>query len=492
MGQARHGLQTTVLLFDTVVDQRVFWSPKKPGLGEWADGAAGVVGGEARPMFRWRESGDVEMSGAVALGDASWRWSNRDGVRVEFAQIEMIHARRGNATPNGDVGLLVIMLAMMVGLGQMNFLFRAWAGDQPVETRSLEPSPELIARLLKREFGGAETGAVARVQRPETIRVSPSFYLPAGSAGPLDRAGGGALADGEPARRPPGPEAEVSAGQEAIGKPQLGSEVEPLMPEASQPDGILGLQPSLAKAPKKRVLPPAVERFVGWGFHDWLDVAEADSGASKEMTDRLQLARDLMQIDPDQPFAILTVAYYAYLSENYELCRSLYARYIDLYPDDAAGWNNLALTYKRSGQYAEEERLYRRSLMLEPDNANTKNNLAVNLAHQGRFAEAEALMEGLNPSPSEQPYAELHRAKIAAQQGKLRKAQRHLKAAVSQAHTMDTFHHIEFRQDIRLDPSLAPLRDRRATRRLLEDVYGDDSPLKLTSGRPDSAGGSRG
>jgi Flp pilus assembly protein TadD len=221
-------------------------------------------------------------------------------------------------------------------------------------------------------------------------------------------------------------------------------------------------------------------------------VAEADSGASKEMSDRLQLARDLMQIDPDQPFAILTVAYYAYLSENYELCRSLYARYIDLYPEDAAGWNNLALTYKRSGQYAEEERLYRRSLMLEPDNANTKNNLAVNLAHQGRFKEAESLMEGLNPSPSELPYAELHRAKIAAQQGKLRKAQRHLKAAVTQAHTMDTFHHIEFRQDIRLDPSLAPLRDKRATRRLLEDVYGDDSPLKLTHGRRHDGGGSRG
>jgi len=196
----------------------------------------------------------------------------------------------------------------------------------------------------------------------------------------------------------------------------------------------------------------------------------------------------LMKIDPDDPYAILTVAYYSYLSENYEMCRDLYHRYITLYPDDAAGWNNLALTYKRTGEYAEEERLYRRSIALDPENSNTKNNLAVNLAHQGRYREAEEMMASLRPSPKERPYAELHRAKIAAEQGKERKAYRHLKRALAEIEVMDTFHHIEFRQDIRLDPSLSALRELRRTRRLLESIYGDDSPLNLGANRRDRSG----
>ena len=85
----------------------------------------------------------------------------------------------------------------------------------------------------------------------------------------------------------------------------------------------------------------------------------------------------------------------------------------------------------------------------------------------------------LRPDPSEVPYAALHRAKIAAAQGRMRKAQRHLKRARNDIDKMDTFHHIEFRQDIRLDPSLKDLRKRAGVKALLRETYGDNSPLTL-------------
>ena len=88
-------------------------------------------------------------------------------------------------------------------------------------------------------------------------------------------------------------------------------------------------------------------------------------------------------------------------------------------------------------------------------------------------------MDNLNSSPDEVPYAELHRAKIAASEGKHNRAYRHLKKALSLVERLDTFHHIEFRQDIRLDPSFDGLRKEGRFRQLLRDVYGEDSPIAL-------------
>ena len=179
------------------------------------------------------------------------------------------------------------------------------------------------------------------------------------------------------------------------------------------------------------------------------------------------------------------------MSENHQLCRDLYQRYIELYPEDAAGWNNLALSYKRTGNYSEEEKLYRIALALEPGNSNTKNNLAVNLAHQGRYGEARQLMDQLISEPAEVPYAELHRAKIAAAEGKTGRAYRHLKKALSLVERLDTFHHIEFRQDIRLDPSFDSLRKQSRFREILRDTYGEQTPLAIgrSIGRPPGVSG---
>ena len=494
MPTPRHGIQTTVSLNGGVVDQWVMWAPRKAT--GWLLAAAPVTDEDGAPEIRWGENGRSTLRGVELVGPGRWVWSNHNGLKIDFQDIEMKHAPRGMGVPFGDVSLLVMMLALVVGMGQLNYLFQSLVGARPTSSQSVEPSPELIARLLKKQFDGAEQGTVARTQRPEAVRVSPSFYLPAGSPGPLTKAGGGEKASETPVRQAPDSNLDnpVDAAKDVLTSTPLGH-TKPLSDDGLQVEGIEGLVVAAVEEEEqadKTLRAPSIERFIGWGFHDWLDVAEADSMANREMSERLELSRQLMKIDPDEPYAILTVAYYAYLSENYELCRSLYARYIELYPDDAAGWNNLALTFKRSGEYAEEERLYRMALSLEPQNSNTRNNLAVNLAHQGRFGEAEALMDSFQPAPDEAPYAELHRAKIAAARGRLRKAQKHLKKAVADAGQMDTFHHIEFRQDIRLDPSFAELRQRSAVKSILEKAYGDDSPLKLGQKRGREPGATNG
>tara|TARA_B100000530_G_scaffold318383_1_gene250080 strand:- start:103 stop:1014 length:912 start_codon:yes stop_codon:yes gene_type:complete len=290
----------------------------------------------------------------------------------------------------------------------------------------------------------------------------------------MDRAGGGEVLGDKERRAPPS----IEEGQAVLeGKAKASSLEEPVVALADAGEPLVQDVPKeAADVGGKRGLPTSVERFIGWGFHDWMDASNPEAA---EIVEQLSLARELMKLDPDEPYAILTVAYFAYLSENYTLCQDLYRRYTDLYPEDAAGWNNLALTHKRAGEYQQEERLYRVALGLDPENSNTQNNLAVNLAHQGRFDEAEGMMESLRAAPEERPYANLHRAKIAAAQGKDRRAIRFLKRALKDVDAMDTLHHIEFRQDIRLDPALARLRKKPRVQRLLKEVYGGDSPIRL-------------
>ena len=52
------------------------------------------------------------------------------------------------------------------------------------------------------------------------------------------------------------------------------------------------------------------------------------------------------------------------------------------------------------------------------------------------------------------------------------------KALAGMAGLDDTLHHIEFRQDIRLDPAFAHLRQTRRFHAILTRYYGNDSPLQ--------------
>ena len=83
-------------------------------------------------------------------------------------------------------------------------------------------------------------------------------------------------------------------------------------------------------------------------------------------------------------------------------------------------------------------------------------------------------LETLQP---DDPYAHLHRAKIYADLGEDELALTFLRKALEGMQKLDTLHHIEFRQDIRVDPSFATLRKTKAFREILLEFYGDDTPL---------------
>ncbi len=485
MKTPQFGLRSTVRLFDTVVDQNVNWCVEH----QWTPIDVVAPTHNDRPLgfFRWQGE-EVEIrddAGQVTRLSGSedqWHWTDGNGIDVQMDKIQMQRARRTSGEAWGDVALLVLMLALMVGVAQLNTLFGMIVGQRAEETVSLPPSPELIARLLKQEFGGQEQGRVAVVKRPEMKRKAPSYYMPAGAQGPMERIGGGPKAGEHVLRHGSTDDTSTEALASAEPEPPVLAKTEKAGLEAP-PLQRLGRDVAVAAKGKRghTFSPQAMERFVGWGFPDWLDAAEVSDPDRGDMEQRLQLAHQILRIDPDDPFAMLTIGNYAYLSENYELCRQLYARYLELYPDDAAGWNNLALTFKRTGHYEKEEDLYRMALALEPENFFTKNNLAVNLAHQGRFEEAHALMSDLRLRADERPYADLHHAKIAAAEGRDRRAYKYLKRALTQVGKLTTSHHIEFRQDIRLDPSFDRMRNQTKFRRLLSDAYGEDTPIHAST-----------
>ena len=171
------------------------------------------------------------------------------------------------------------------------------------------------------------------------------------------------------------------------------------------------------------------------------------------------------------------LAYYQYLAGELDEALNTRNKYLELFPESAAGYNNKALIYKRRGEYQEEEALYRIALYYDPDDMYAMSNLAVNLSHQGRYEEALALMDKLRILDPDEPYNELHRAKIYADMGDEERALVYLRKALEGRRNLDTFHHIEFRQDIRVDPSFNALRNSEAFRALLYEFYGEDSPL---------------
>jgi len=221
----------------------------------------------------------------------------------------------------------------------------------------------------------------------------------------------------------------------------------------------------------------AAEEAEGWGVRDWYD-AEDKVRDELEIDAMTRLAKRILKINPNDPEALSILSYYQYLSEDYEDAEATYDKYINILPEDPAGYNNKALIYKRKKKYDEEERLYRVALQLEPDDSTALNNLAVNLGHQGRFDEALEIMKKLEVATPDDPYADLHRAKIYAEAQNEELAYVYLEKALTGMKQLDTLHHIEFRQDIRLDPSFGTLRKQERFRSLLWRFYGNDSPLQ--------------
>ncbi len=487
----QHGLRVTIRLHGDVISQEMLWRPRRAAKKPVVVGSA-VPTPSGRPLVqaRWLDDGRVNvepLEPSAAAGtltpEGRWTWSNNCGVDVDLDLVPRIHARRTSQEAWGDIALMVFMLTLAVGVGQINYLINQLIASVPTAEGAYEPTPELIARLLQEDFGGEAQAQPQAVQRPEMPTVAPSFFLPAGNDGDWSHVRGGAQAGHNVNRNAPQDDANAGAppNPPALQVPPIGTvEPQPVLAERlinpdEHPQG-------LGEDNKDQAaLPDPVERFIGWGFRDWFDVQDGRREVVERMAQRLSAARVKLAIDPDDPEAIVTAAYYAYLAEHYDLCKALYRQYIDRFPEDPAGYNNLALVLKRTREYREEEALYRKGLAINPNDTHVINNLAVNLGHQGRYTEAIQLLDHLDRVTPNDAYTDLHRSKIEALMGNERRALSYLRKALDGTDTLDTLHHIEFRQDIRVDPSFAALRHKPRFHRLLRKHYGDNAAALVGS-----------
>jgi len=502
----QHGLRVTVRFHGRVVGQSVHWPWSSPVVGvSLPEAVPGSDEGLLRLRWLGRDRVEIEPVAPLVPGgqvtlEQGWRWRDGAAVDVDLDLVPLQRAERGSRE-TGDIAFLALVLLLMVAVGQLELLASMLAGSggggQP---STWEPTPEYIARLLSRDYDGAEEAAPPLDERPEHDKGAPSFYMPSGNTGPLDRVGGGAKKGDHVSRAQPAEDEDEDAadGLADGSEPKLQG-TSPMLDQSGTPqDGVEGAQGAAERpgqgdqgrgAEAKRPEDP-IERFVGWGFKDWFDVKDSRADPLKEDFRRqLGLVRQRLRIDPDDPWAINTLGYYAYLAENRDLGEESFQKMIAMYPDDVAGYNNLALVYKRAGEYVKEEALYRKALELDPTDEHVLNNLAVNLAHQKRYGEAEQIMAALEERSPDDPYADLHRAKIYAAQGKRREAYRYLERALDGSRDLDTMHHIEFRQDIRLDPAFSALRAEDRFARLLREAYGDDADELLRGPGPAEAPG---
>lgn len=342
---------------------------------------------------------------------------------------------------------------------------------------------EYLARLLKEDYAGEEDGFIQREERPDADREAQDVFMPSGGRGPITKMGGAEEVGPDSIKAPrteelPEPEKLEAAEDQALQVPALPEEVGTPI-EAEPLEGLEDQEGEGADdedAGEDPLSEAATEEEEGWGLQDWYD--EKDAIIDQLEIDRtIEVAERRLKIDPNDPAALSLLSYYQYLDEDYDAAEKTYDRYIEIRPEDAAGFNNKALIYKRRGDYETEERLYRVALALEPMDVTAMNNLGVNLAHQGRHAEALAVMDQLEVLDPGDAYADLHRAKIHAEMGNDAKALEYLEKSLVGMAKLDTLHHIEFRQDIRLDPSFAKLRKTKAFRDILYKYYGDDAPV---------------
>jgi tetratricopeptide (TPR) repeat protein len=455
-------------------------------------------------------AGGVQQIGPEGTGTVG-QWP----VEVTFALAKQVRLRRMEDIPWRTSVAWLAVIVCMTGVAQQATLAYDYRceGWQVVEARApglasrLRPhvvedpqmracfagatssgaymTSEYLARLLEDDLEGAESSAVEASGGDAKKGDQNKMYMPAGDAGPLDNMGGAAQAAPERQQPEEAKESEEAEQKKKAARPkveavEVGTPVADAVPLEEAPSN---------DPPTPEIKPPepdsdgdddastdATATEEGFGLRDWYDEG-TEQVENLEIDLMLRYAKQRLRIDPNDPSALAMLSYYQYLAEDYDAALATYDKIIRLNPEESAGYNNKALVYKRLGQYEKEEALYRVALSLSPSDDVAMNNLAVNLSHQGRFEEATAIMDELARLTPGDPYAELHRAKIHAAKGEDEAAIAALERALQAMQKLDTLHHIEFRQDIRLDPSFARLREDPRFRAVLVRYYGAESPL---------------
>ena len=409
----------------------------------------------------------------------------RGAIRTQFSLDPQFKHPRASVLGEGNVVMAVAILAMTVFALQIEVLFREEILPS-ISQPPVSPGKEFVVKLLKdveeSSSGSGDSGEynpseqVARLLEEQVKEIN-SMYVPAGRITEQEAfSGGEELA--EKIHRTPGDGRGSPVFQPV---PEETAQLHEWLDDMPAPDGQRTVEDqslkdgveSLVDGQDDSALSPA-EKKMGWGFYDWYDARDArvDRDAIQE---KLKEAKEQLAIDPDNPWALTQLGYYQYLAFDFEGCNETYARFIELYPSHSAGYNNQALVYKRLGEYAREEAFYRLAQALDPKDTYVLNNLAVNLAHQGRFDEALEIMQRLSQIQPDDPYADLHRAKIRAAMGEKGNALLFLEKALEGMSSLDTLHHIEFRQDIRVDPAFDDLRTHPEFADVLLAFYGEDA-----------------
>ena len=442
-----------------------------------ADGGLllGTADGPLAVVLPW----GLDSFGTLRLVSGAWRFQDQDGqlhpipkegsLVLEFGDLTLTlrpvrHYFLSRELPADMMAFGMVALCMVLGAS-----IQMLVSPEPAQSVQLQESPELIARLLAQDYDGVENGSP--VKEREFAPQYTDFYLPAGDKGNFEELTAGAEEPKDAQDQANSPKQELSPQAARSELPETLSDAAdkagPTPAERRLPDGDT-LDGADETASKESASDAEDE---GWGFKDQLPEEQAEA---QRVAEELAQAEEALRLDPDSPWALAQVARYQYLSEDMQGARRTYERYIEVRPESASGYNNLGLVYKRLGDFEKEEELYRQALSIEPNDTAAMNNLAVNLAHQQRYEEAMSLMDQVEVLEPGQPYAQLHRAKIYAAMDNPERALISLDMALAGMAALDTLHHIEFRQDIRVDPALDPLRERAAFTALLVQYYGEE------------------
>lgn len=409
-------------------------------------------------------------SAPVAIGrEAVERQEGRVAMRAQA--IRTFGLPRWLVEQSDLVFPLVMMIVGVVSL-QLHLLALLLAMLFPPEGAppAPEPSIEYLTRLLKGDTAGESTGVVAIREHKVTSETKiDSYYLPAGSAGPITEPGGGRRVGKQPRSADPRPQ----KGEDAVIAVQEFGSTEKLVPEEAPPAPDIDELADPLATPEgvQEAQPESIEKRQGFGLTDWYDTEDARK-EEQEVRDTIRAADQLLKLDPDNIYGLSIKSYYQYLAMDFEGAGATYDRMLQLDGTSGATWNNLALVYKRKGEWKKEEELYATSLMMEPNQPNTYINLALCYAHQGRFDEALATMQRVEADLPDDPYADLHRAKIYALMGKEEESYRFLRKSLLVMRKLDTLHNIEYQQDIRVDPAFDKMRETTRFKKLLTKYYG--------------------
>ncbi|MCP4810459.1 MAG: tetratricopeptide repeat protein [Proteobacteria bacterium] len=483
MLSGRFALHLLVRFHDAVVEDRLVQRTSEPVVLSGDGGTLAVPPDEDGGLLgtvRWLDSQRIQLPDGQLLIPGQLVTLVQGDIEVDVRLVRQ-HALPRQILGGGDWFIVMAMAAMTIFALGFEYLL---SGLQPEGGQyQVEPSAELIARLLDEDYEGEQRGMLAELgEEREAPQAIHSFYLPAGDVGPMDTPGGAEevaletdLREQDHAdkkHQPLAPEPPALAADR-------GSEAVPI-PGVSEPkqmgEELLGATESRPD-PEQKV---AADRE-GWGFRD--HDGAMDARDEMEIKTEIAMARAMLEIDPDDAWALQNLAYYQYLGEQLDDAQRTHERYVELYPDSAAGYNNLALVFKRKGEYQKEEGYYRLALAITPEDAHALNNLAVNLAHQQRYDEALQIMDRVAELEPGEPYGDLHRAKIHAQMGHPEEALAYLEKALSTRGSLDTLHSIEFRQDIRIDPAFDPLRQEPRFAEILSRFYGPEQAMTMTEGR---------